>query len=195
VCLGGDLINLFEHETHLLRKGLALLEPPLGRFAVPGNHEYHAAEEPQLWRSVLEDCGVEVLWNRGCRIARGGASLWLCGVDDLRRGEPDLAQALDGAADHEPRVLLSHNPDLFIDAARAGVDLQLSGHTHGGQITIGGYTPLRHSRYGFWAGHYAREGAQLYVGRGVGTTALPLRIGAPAEIVLVELSVEVSGSR
>jgi len=187
VCLGGDLINLFEHETHLLRKGLALLEPPLGRFAVPGNHEYHAAEEPQLWRSVLEDCGVEVLWNRGLRIGRGGASLWLCGVDDLRRGEPDLAQALDGAADHEPRVLLSHNPDLFIDAARAGVDLQLSGHTHGGQIVFRGYTPLRHSRFGFWAGHYRREGAQLYVGRGVGTTALPLRIGAPAEIAIIEL--------
>ena len=188
VCLGGDLVNLFEHETHLLRKGLALLEPPLGRFAVPGNHEYHAAEEPLLWRSVLEDCGVEVLWNRGCRIVRGDASLWLCGVDDLRRGEPDLAQALEGAADHEPRVLLSHNPDLFIDAARAGVDLQLSGHTHGGQITLGGYTPLRHSQFGFWAGHYRREAAQLYVGRGVGTTALPLRIGARAEIAIIDLA-------
>jgi len=188
VCLGGDLINLFEHETHLLRKGLALLEPPLGRFAVPGNHEYHAAEEPLLWRAVLEDCGVEVLWNRGRRIERAGASLWLCGVDDLRRGEPDLAQALEGAAAGEPRVLLSHHPDLFIDAARAGVDLQLSGHTHGGQILIAGYTPMRHSSFGFWAGHYRRENAQLYVGRGVGTTALPIRIGAPAEIVLVELS-------
>ena len=189
VCLGGDLINLFEHETHLLRKGLALLEPPLGRFAVPGNHEYHASDEPLEWRAVLEDCGVEVLWNRGRRVERAGASLWLCGVDDLRRGEPDLAQALEGAADGEPRVLLSHNPDLFVDAARAGVDLQLSGHTHGGQITLGGYTPMRHSRFGFWSGHYRREGAQLYVGRGVGTTALPIRIGAPAEIVLVELAV------
>ena len=189
VCLGGDLINLFEHETHLLRKGLALLEPPLGRFAVPGNHEYHAAGEPRLWRAVLEDCGVEVLWNRGCRVARGGASLWLCGVDDLRRGRPDLPRALEGAGMGEPTVLLSHNPDLFIDAARAGVDLQLSGHTHGGQILLGGYTPLRHSRFGFWAGHYRREAAQLYVGRGVGTTAIPVRLGAPAEIAILELAV------
>lgn len=189
VCLGGDLINLFEHETHLLRKGLALLEPPLGRFAVPGNHEYHAADDPRLWRAVLEDCGVEVLWNRGRRLERGGASLWLGGVDDLRRGQPDLARALEGAGDGEPIVLLSHNPDLFIDASRAGVDLQLSGHTHGGQIRLAGYTPLRHSRFGFWSGHYAREGAQLYVGRGVGTTAIPLRLGAPAEIAILELAV------
>jgi hypothetical protein len=188
VCLGGDLINLFEHETHLLRKGLALLDPPLGRFAVPGNHEYHAAEDPVLWRSVLEDCGVEVLWNRGRRVTREGAALWLCGVDDLRRGEPDLAAALEGAGEDEPIVLLSHNPDVFVDAARAGVDLQLSGHTHGGQITLAGYTPLRHSQFGFWAGHYRREAAQLYVGRGVGTTALPLRIGAAPEIVLIELA-------
>ena len=188
VCLGGDLINLFEHETHLLRKGLALLEPPLGRFAVPGNHEYHASDDPRLWHGVLEDCGVEVLWNRGRRIARGDGSLWLCGVDDLGRGRPDLWRALEGAAVEEPRVLLSHHPDLFIDAARAGVDLQLSGHTHGGQIVFGGYTPMRHSRFGFWAGHYRREAAQLYVGRGVGTTALPIRIGARSEIAVLELS-------
>lgn len=187
VCLGGDLINLFEHETHLLRKGLALLDPPLGRFAVPGNHEYHGSEEPRLWRAVLEECGVEILWNRGVRVARGGASLWLCGVDDLRWGAPDLARALDGAAEGEPRVLLSHNPDLFVDAARAGVDLQLSGHTHGGQIVVAGWAPVHHSRLGFWSGHYRRENAQLYVGRGIGTTALPIRIGAPAEIVLAEL--------
>jgi predicted MPP superfamily phosphohydrolase len=187
VCLGGDLVNAFEHEARLLRKGLGLLAAPLGVFAVPGNHEYQASDELELWRAALEESGVEILCNRGRRLARGAAGLWLCGVDDLRRGEPDLGAALEGRAAHEPAVLLSHHPDLFVDAARAGVDLQLSGHTHGGQIVLRGWAPMTHSRFGFRAGHFTREGAQLYVGSGVGTTFLPLRIGAPAEIALVEL--------
>ena len=187
VCLGGDLVNAFEHEARLLRKGLGLLAAPLGVFAVPGNHEYQASDELRLWRAALEQSGVEILCNRGRRLTRGEADLWLCGVDDLRRGEPDLAAALYGRAPHEPAVLLSHHPDLFIEAARAGVDLQLSGHTHGGQVVLRGWAPMTHSRFGFRAGHFRREGAQLYVGSGVGTTFLPLRIGAPGEIALVEL--------
>ncbi|HXZ85768.1 MAG TPA: metallophosphoesterase [Myxococcota bacterium] len=189
ICLGGDLVNAFEHEARLLRKGLGLLTAPLGVFAVPGNHEYQASAELRLWRAALEEAGVEILCNRGRRIARGGAGLWLCGVDDLRRGEPDLEAALAGRTHHEPAVLLSHHPDLFVDAARAGVDLQLSGHTHGGQIVLAGWAPMTHSRFGFRAGHFAREGAQLYVGSGIGTTFLPLRIGAASEIAIAELRV------
>ena len=189
VCLGGDLINAREREARLLRKGLGLLAAPLGVFAVPGNHEYQASDELSLWRVALEEAGVEILCNRGRRLARGAAGLWLCGVDDLRRGEPDLEAALDGRAAHEPAVLLSHHPDVFVDAARAGVDLQLSGHTHGGQVVLRGWAPMTHSRFGFRAGHFAREGAQLYVGSGVGTTFLPLRVGAPGEIALLELRV------
>jgi hypothetical protein len=188
VCLGGDLVNTHEDETLELRKGLSLLQPPLGMFAVHGNHEYHAAAEPLRWRSLLEQCGVEILTNRGRRLARGGGSLWLCGVDDLARGEPDLVAALDESDDDEPVVLLSHHPDFFVHAA-PHVDLQLSGHTHGGQVALLTHTPLRHTRHGFWAGHFRRGESQLYVGRGVGTSFLPIRIGAPAEIAIVELSV------
>jgi hypothetical protein len=189
VCLGGDLINIAEEEALHLRKGLGLLQPRLGMFAVPGNHEYHAAPEPALWRAVLEQSGVEILTNRGRRIARGDGRLWLCGVDDLLRGAPRLAAALEGRAGDEPVVLLSHHPDVFAESA-PHVDLQLSGHTHGGQVVIRGRTPLRHTRYGYWAGHFTRGDAQLYVGRGVGTSFLPIRIGAPAEIAILELVVD-----
>jgi len=189
VCLGGDLVNVAEEEALLLRKGLELLEPGLGIYAVPGNHEYHAAPEPTLWRAVLEQSGVEILTNRGRRIARGESRLWLCGVDDLLRGEPRLEAALEGRADDEPVVLLSHHPDVFAESA-PHVDLQLSGHTHGGQVVIRGRTPLRHTRHGWWAGHFRRDGAQLYVGRGVGTSFLPIRIGAPAEIAILELETD-----
>jgi len=189
VCLGGDLVNLFEHEIHVLSKGLAALAPPLGCFAVPGNHEYYASRDLGIWRAALESAGVTVLLNRGVRVQRGAASLWLCGVDDLRRGKPDLDAALTGAASHEPVLLLSHNPDVFLSAAPAGVDLQLSGHTHGGQILVLGRTPLRQTRHGLWSGRFERGASQLYVGRGVGTTTVPIRIGARGEVALIELEV------
>jgi predicted MPP superfamily phosphohydrolase len=189
ICLGGDLVNLFDSEVLFLRKGLALLQAPLGVVAVPGNHEYEQSRDPWLWRSVLEEHGIEVLTNRGLRVERGGASLWLCGVDDLLAGKPDLERALAGRAPGEPIALLSHHPDFFEEAADVGIDLQLSGHTHGGQILLFGKTPLRHTRFGWWAGRFERDGSQLYVGRGLGFSLIPVRVGARAEIAILELRV------
>ena len=187
VLLGGDLIERNAAEILLLGKAISQLRPPLGIFAVPGNHEYSAEADLMLWRSFLHEHGVELLLNRGLRLERNGESLWLAGVDDLTHGEPDLAAALVGAREDEPIVLLSHHPDMFREAAWVGVDLTLSGHTHGGQITFYGKTPLRQTRLGYWRGHFDVEGAQLYVSRGAGTTHLPLRIQAPGEVSLIRL--------
>jgi predicted MPP superfamily phosphohydrolase len=190
VCLGGDLVESRAEESLLLGKALALLRPPYGVYAVPGNHEYYADPELRIWRHCLEEHGVTVLLNEGRRIKRAGASIWLAGVDDLSYGDPDLPAALNGCNAEEPIVLLSHHPDFFQEAASVGVDLTLSGHTHGGQITLRGRTPYRHTRLGYWRGHYQREGAQLYVGRGAGTTGIPLRIHAPSEVPLIRLVVD-----
>lgn len=182
VCLGGDLINTREREILAFRGPLGLLNPPLGVFAVPGNHDHFFGADIGLWEAFLRDCGVQVLVNRGQRVERGGASLWLAGIDDLTEGLPDLEAALDGARGDEPLVLLSHHPDFFFEAAAVGIDVQLSGHTHGGQVRLGGWSPIRHSRFDWHEGRFELEGAQLYVGRGVGVTFLPVRIGAPPEI-------------
>lgn len=187
VLLGGDLVDRRAEEILLLGKALSLLRPPLGVFAVPGNHEYDVEPDLGLWQSFLGEHGVEILTNRGLRLERGSSSLWLAGVDDLTHGRPDLAGALDGVREDEPAVLLSHHPDMFCEAAWAGVDLTLSGHTHGGQITLWGRTVLRHTRLGYWRGRFESDGAWLHVGSGVGTTHLPLRIHAPAEIPLIRL--------
>ncbi len=187
VLLGGDLIERNAEEILLLGKALSLLRPPLGCFAVPGNHEYHAESDLFLWHSVLAEHGVELLIIRGVRIERHGESLWLAGVDDLTYGEPDLAAALAGVRDEEPIVLLSHHPDMFREAAWVGVDLTLAGHTHGGQITLCGRTPLRQTRLGYWRGRFEVDGAQLYVSRGAGTTRVPLRVHAPGEVSLLRL--------
>jgi predicted MPP superfamily phosphohydrolase len=138
----------------------------------------------------MEDAGVIQLCNRGMRVRRGASSLWLAGVDDLTAGKPDLEAALAGLHNDEPALLLSHHPDLFREAAYAGVDLTLSGHTHGGQITWFGRPLLRgthHTRFRYWHGRHYQDGAQLLVGRGVGVCVLPIRIAAAPEVLLIEL--------
>lgn len=187
VLLGGDLINTREREILLFRRPLGLLRPRHGVFAVPGNHDHFWGRDIGLWSAFLEDCGVRVLTNRGVRIEQDGASLWLCGVDDLTEGTPDLARALRGRRDGEATILLSHHPDFFFEAAAVDVDLTLSGHTHGGQIRIGGWAPIHHSRFGYERGWFVENDCRLYVGRGVGVTLLPLRIDAPPEVPIVTL--------
>jgi hypothetical protein len=185
ICIGGDLINHHERELALAAPALRRLSAPLGVFAVPGNHDYTESGRIEPWCRHLEDLGVRVLLNRGLRLRHGGHDFWLCGVDDLTEGEPRLADALAGRRAGEPAVLLSHHPDLFLEASARGVDLQLSGHTHGGQIRLLGWAPLHHSRHGYVSGLYSRGEARLFVGRGAGVTALPLRIGTRGELALL----------
>lgn len=187
VLFGGDLINSRESELELFAAPLRRLAPTYGMFAVPGNHDHFWGPDISTWSAFLEACGVQVLGNRGVRIERGGSSLWLCGVDDLTEGRPDLQAALAGRRNGEPAILLSHHPDFFFEAAAVDVDLTLAGHTHGGQIRIGGRAPIHHSRFGYERGWFHENGCRLYVGRGVGVTLLPVRWDAAPEVPLVTL--------
>jgi uncharacterized protein len=187
VLFGGDLINTRERELLLFRKPLQRLRPRFGMFAVPGNHDHFWGPDIGLWTSFLQDQGVTVLLNQGQRIEHGGASLWLCGVDDLTEGQPDLSRALAGRRHGEPSILLSHHPDFFFEAAAVDVSLTLAGHTHGGQIRWRGKAPLHHSKFGYEQGWFEENDSRLYVGRGVGVTLLPIRIDAPPEIPMITL--------
>src|SRR5690606_37028107 len=163
-----------------------LLRPKHGVYAVPGNHDHFFGRGIAPWHAFLRDHGVHVLCNAGVRIERDGAGLWLCGVDDLTEATPDLPAALAGWNGTDPVVLLSHHPDFFFEAAAAGVDLTLSGHTHGGQVVLFGKC-IEHSRFGWRQGLFEEDGRRLYVSRGVGSTVLPLRINAPPEVPVVRL--------
>ncbi|MFO1053839.1 MAG: metallophosphoesterase [Planctomycetota bacterium] len=187
ICLGGDLINSREREIELLDRPLRALRAPLGVFAVPGNHDHRWMDDMGDWQDYLSARGVTVIANCGRRITRGGSSFWLGGVDDLTDGMPDMHAALRGRREGEPTILLAHQPDHFPEAAEHGVDLVLSGHTHGGQVKLLGRAPISHTRHGFVDGHFARETSRLYVSRGVGATVLPLRMGARPEIPFVRL--------
>ncbi len=194
VFLGGDLINTHWEEVHELEGFLDRIRAPLGIFAVPGNHEYYKVSHIPPWMKFLEDRGVHVLFNRGARVRRADTDLWIGGVDDLTEGEPDLDGALDGQRPGENVLLLSHHPDVFDEASERAIDLQLSGHTHGGQIRLGRFAPITHSVHGYVQGLHQQNGARLYISRGVGVTVVPLRVGAPAEVSFLRLIRQKDGS-
>jgi len=185
--LGGDLTTSLVSEIEGQRAQFSSLRAPLGVFAVLGNHDHYTGD-PAAMRSFLEECGITVLHNRSVALERDGRRITLCGIDDLHCGEPDLDRALHETPEGSTTILLSHNPDVFFEAARRGVSLVLSGHTHGGQIRIPGLPVLvRMSRYRLDQGHYETDGARLVVSRGLGVTGMPLRIACSPEAVFIRL--------
>ncbi|SOC49562.1 hypothetical protein SAMN05660748_2290 [Blastococcus aggregatus] len=188
VAIVGDLVD---GRLEQLREQVAPVQDLVseqGVFFVAGNHEQRV--DTEAWLRHLSDLGVRVLRNERVALGRGGATFDLAGVDAADGGDPPgrgtgLDAALAGRDRSRPVVLLAHEP-LQIDAARAaGVDLQLSGHTHGGQLWPFDYAvrldqPVieGYRRYG---------GTQLFVTSGVGSWGPPVRIGARPEVVVVEL--------
>ena len=189
---GGDLATSRLDEIDPVLQALAPLRGSLGTYAVLGNHD-HYVEDAAALRRKIEAAGIEVLHTQAVVLERAGARLVLAGVDDLIMGTPDLDAALASAgprASDTPVVLLSHNPDVFFDAAARGIPLVLSGHTHGGQVRFPGLPVLvRQSRYRLDEGRYVSSSrrAEIVVSRGFGTTGVPLRLCCPPEAVLLQL--------
>jgi predicted MPP superfamily phosphohydrolase len=188
VVVTGDLVDIdLRHAKSLVRK-LADLPARDGVAAILGNHDYYDSADGLL--AALRDAGVETLVNRGRLVRAGdGGGFALLGVDDLSstdhgRSGPQLGPALATVPPDVPRVLLSHQPHT-VDRWAGSVALQLSGHTHGGQINPGFRPADMFFRY--VAGAYAVRGTTLYVNRGFGTVGPPSRVGAPPEVTRVVL--------
>lgn len=168
---------------------LRRLQAPHGVFACLGNHDHWCGTIDRLTGGLM-DAGLQVLINRHVQIGPSGSPLFLGGVDDAWSGEPDLDAAFHGAG-RGPRLLLCHEPDYVTAAAQAGVDLQLSGHTHGGQVRIPGVGPLVRPHLGrlFPDGLCSIPGfaTQLYTNVGLGVIAPAIRINCPPEITLLTL--------
>lgn len=176
---------------------LRRLEAPLGTWSVLGNHDWkddHKGREDDFsicrtWRA-LDAVGLSVLDNRAVDL--GGA--WLVGVDSRRarraqgkRGLDDPDAAFAEVPEGAPAILVAHEPDIFAEDERAV--LQISGHTHGGQIAPFGWTPVIPSDYGnrFAWGHYREGGRHLVVSGGIGFVGIPLRVGRPPEITVIDI--------
>ena len=187
ILLPGDFTTVSVGEVEEAVAALRCLRAPLGVYGVLGNHDYYTEDTNRLCR-LLESSGIDLLQNRSVIVERTEARFVLGGVDDLLGGRPDFARALRARPADLPTVVLSHNPDVFPEAARRGVSLLLAGHTHGGQVRVPGLPVLvRMSRYRLDEGRYAVDDSELIVSRGLGVTGLPLRIACPPEALLVTL--------
>ncbi|XXX75917.1 metallophosphoesterase [Sorangium sp. So ce134] len=192
IVMTGDLIDYdpryAEHLGRLTRRLGPLARE--GVAAIPGNHDHFAGIDAAL--DALERGGARVLSNRGSVVGGPGGAFALLGVDDVWArgrvpgGGPNLVRALADVPRDLPRVLLCHNPVYFPDAA-GEVALQLSGHTHGGQVNLLVRPADLVLPHGYVAGLYQRGGSRLYVNRGFGTAGPPARIGAPPEVSRIVL--------
>lgn len=192
VIIAGDFVDgtVPVHGEDL--KPLADLKARYGVFGVPGNHEYYSGYEE--WMEFLPTLGIRMLSNEHVLTGEGGA-VALAGVTDpvaaiMGREEPDIGKALAGAPEGSVRILASHQPRLAPEAAEHGVDLQVSGHTHGGMIAGVDRLVARFNE-GFVSGLYTVGNMKLYVSNGAGIwNGFPVRIGVPSEIVLIRLRKE-----
>jgi uncharacterized protein len=185
--LGGDYIDAHtlwggRIAPELIARELAQLEAPT--FAVLGNHDWKQAGD-HMW-TALRNAGIAVLENE----ARETSGVYIAGLADLRCRRPDLPGTLATVPSDAPVILLAHDPDVF-PLVPDRVAITLSGHTHGGQIAIPVLRrPVIPSRYGerYARGHIVEDGRHLYVTSGLGTSGLPVRLLAPPEVVVLELT-------
>lgn len=189
VVITGDLVDGSTEELGDAVRELGKLRTKDGVFFVTGNHEYYSGANE--WIGLLSSIGVRVLRNERVRI-RGEEGFDLGGVDDWTASQfysdhgHDLARVVEGRDATKALVLLAHQPKAIGEAAERGVDLQLSGHTHGGQIFP--FNFLVKLQQPFVAGLDRLGATQIYVSRGTGYWGPPMRVGAPAEITHIELT-------
>jgi hypothetical protein len=178
-----DAASAAEPCAQLLRQ----MRAPHGLWAVLGNHDVFT--DPDRVSTSLHSAGIQVLSNQSVPIERDGARFWLSGIDDVLGGTADLDATFHALPANEAVVLLAHEPDYADTVARYAVDLQLSGHSHGGQVRLPFIRPVflpELARKYVW-GRYQIGGLALYTNAGLGTVNLPIRMNCPPEITLLTL--------
>ena len=188
VAITGDLIDGTVEDLGQAIAPLGGLRASLGTFFVTGNHEYYSGADS--WLGFLRSLGIRALRNEHVELEKEGETIHVAGVDDWTAHQfggdhgADMAGAMQGRDTTKPVVLLAHQPVQFEEAREHGVDLQISGHTHGGQIfPFGVLTRLVQP---FLSGLHRRGDSQIYVSSGTGYWGPPMRIAAPAEMTLIE---------
>lgn len=190
ICFTGDLVD---EGTSLLPEAVPVLrqmQAPLGKFAVLGNHDWRYGKDVIIRQAWL-DAGFQVLMNENAAIAKQGSTLYIAGLDDVLYGVPDPAAALRGVPEEGKVILLVHEPDFADEAAKHPFVLQLSGHSHGGQVRLPvlGHlvVPPMGRKYVHGLHHVGDRGMPVYTSRGIGTTILPVRFFCRPEITVLTL--------
>ena len=188
IVLTGDYVWRTREAVFEVAPLLAGLNARYGVYSVMGNHDHWL--DIRALQAAFYESRLPVLCNEGLVIGVGKALLYLAGVDDGWCGHPDLKLALDHAPHGAPVILLLHEPDLADETCQdTRVSLQLSGHTHGGQVRVPGRPPIFHPYLGknYPNGLYKVKDLWLYTNRGIGVISVPLRINCPPEITQLTL--------
>jgi predicted MPP superfamily phosphohydrolase len=184
----GDMVTSGTAYHEDIAEVVGALRAKHGTVVAMGNHDYFGDGEPLIAR--LRARGVKVLRNEGLALSRGAGALWLAAIDDTWTRRDDLAAAMRGRPEDAATVLLAHDPERFGEAADAGADLVLSGHTHGGQVAMPFFyrrVSLATLAHTYNVGFYERGRATLYVHPGLGTTGPPMRLGVAPEVTILVL--------
>jgi uncharacterized protein len=190
IALTGDFVTDTTDAAGKIAEMLTQLQAPHGVFASLGNHDFWSGAT-EVEKALLER-NIPVLRNETRQVHTDRGVLNLAGIDSVYTSKPDLRKTLANWRSHQPLVVMMHEPDAADVIAEAGVEaLQISGHTHGGQLRFMGKEPMamRRARWGkkYLAGHYDLGSLQLYVNRGIGCVGVPWRIGCPPEVTELTL--------
>jgi len=187
VLLGGDFVTWRKDIPLMADVLLTGLTARDGVYAVLGNHDYWSNGDDV--RTAMEGRGVRFIINQNVQLRRNGEHLWLTGIDEVYRGEPDVAAAFSGIGESEPCIGVSHHPDIIDELDGRRLDLLVCGHTHGGQIRLPFFGPIvipsRHEGE-FAEGFHRVRGVLMYVSRGIGAVP-PLRILCRPEVATFTL--------
>jgi predicted MPP superfamily phosphohydrolase len=183
--LTGDYLCYSPRFLPRLRELIAGIEGPA--IAVLGNHDYWT--DPDGVRRAFESLGISVLRNQHTVLRASGVPLEVVGIDDAITRHADPERAFRGTQRGRSRIVLTHAPNIADAAAHHGPSLTLAGHTHGGHVNIPRLTAAVVRRFGtrYLAGFYPVRGSLLYVNRGIGSSTVPVRAGAPPEVALLTL--------
>jgi len=191
ICFTGDIVDEGTRVLSSVVPILSELQAPFGKYAVLGNHDYRAREQ-QVIRHAWAASGFEVLDNRNIRLRKNDDELFIAGIDDALHGVPNLAQALTGIPVGKAVILLAHEPDFADEAAQHPISLQLSGHSHGGQVRLPfiGHllTPKLARKYVQGLYQVGPHSMYVYTNRGLGTTILPVRLFCRPELTILTLT-------
>ncbi|MBI3924152.1 MAG: metallophosphoesterase [Armatimonadetes bacterium] len=184
IVLTGDFVSASWRYADSCAGALSNLSAPRGVYAILGNHDYW--EGATVISRNLERRGIGVLCNESVPLAQEG---WLCGLDDVIAGKPDFDRTLQNVPEDSFKLLLCHEPDHVIEASLHGFQVQLSGHTHGGQIRLPFFGPIVLPEQGqkFPAGLARYRDTLLYTNVGLGVVTVPLRVQCPPEVTLITL--------
>ncbi len=188
VILAGDFVWREVEAAFDLVPVLSRLNPAIGTFAVLGNHDYRKG--PQIVARALRQAGIQVLINEGLPLGRGSDSIYLAGIDSASAGTPLPAEAFGNRRGNPTTIVVVHEPDYIVALAPDyPFDLQLSGHSHGGQVRLPVLGPLILPPMGeiYSMGLYEVGNSQLYTTRGVGTIHVNLRLNCTPEVTAITL--------